>query len=75
MLLNQMTIKNNRAEIVSFSGPNDLVERLQEFGLRIGLEVTYVGRAPFAGPFLFRVGGMVLALRQEEAACTQITLI
>jgi ferrous iron transport protein A len=49
-----------------------MIERLKEMGLHQGLEVSFVGRAPFRGPLLYRFGNTVLALRLEEASCALI---
>lgn len=53
----------------SLEGSPIIVERLKEMGLYPGLEIIYLGRAPFKGPHLIRLGSVVLALRQEEAQC------
>ena len=66
---------NSKFEIVGYQvqgSTNQTVERLKELGLSEGLVVIYIGRAPFAGPLLFRLGAMVLALREEEAACLNL---
>ena len=60
------------ARIEGFTGDPVVIERLKEMGLHQGLEVHSVEQAPFGGPMLFRFGNTVLALRQEEAACTLI---
>jgi ferrous iron transport protein A len=61
-----------RAEVVGYVGDTQLVERLKELGVHPGLNLTYLGRAPFSGPLLFRFGATVLALRQEEVACLRL---
>ena len=55
--------------ITEFVGPADIIERLKEMGLHLGVSVLYQGRAPFRGPHLIRFGSTVVALRDEEAAC------
>jgi ferrous iron transport protein A len=57
------------AVVASFEGNEDLIARLQELGFRLGAEVSFVGRAPFNGPILIRLGATVVALRDEEAMC------
>ncbi len=59
-------------EITGYNGDQQLIERLKELGLSQGLKISLVGRAPFLGPLLFRLGAMVLALREEEAACLNL---
>ena len=59
-------------EITGYDGDQQLIERLKELGLSPGLKISLVGRAPFFGPLLFRLGAMVLALREEEAACLNL---
>lgn len=60
-------------EIVNFEGDELYRERLHEIGLRKGLLLTILGRAPFRGPLLVRFQTSFLALRNEEAACTIVT--
>jgi ferrous iron transport protein A len=73
--LTQMGEHNQLAEIVGFLDDSMVVARLQELGLHHGLQLTWVGRAPFKGPMLFQFGGTVLALREEEAACVLVKKI
>ncbi len=61
-------------EIQSFEGDELYRERLHEMGLRKGMLLTILGQAPFNGPLLIRFHTSFLALRNEEAACTLITL-
>ncbi len=58
--------------IQSLRGHDQIVQRLRELGLHPGIEVEYVGQAPFAGPRILRVGATLIALRSEEAACVQL---
>ncbi|MFM6928189.1 MAG: FeoA family protein [Bacillota bacterium] len=61
-------------EILSIAGEHLLRERLHEMGLRAGMKLTILGRAPFGGPLLVRFKTSFLALRNEEAVCAQVTL-
>ena len=61
-------------EILSITGEHLLRERLHEMGLRAGMKLTILGRAPFGGPLLVRFKTSFLALRNEEAVCAQVTL-
>lgn len=66
--------EQHSACIHSFSGDALIAERLKEMGIYPGLELQVVGRAPFRGPFLFRFGNTVLALRAEEAVCAIVQI-
>lgn len=59
-------------EITGFVGDDVFRERMHEMGLRIGIKVTILGRAPFGGPLLIRFNTSFLALRSEEASCAQV---
>lgn len=63
---------SRKGQIVGFQGSKDITERLQEMGVRQGSIVEIVGRAPFFGPGLYRIGTVVVALRKEEAECVSI---
>jgi ferrous iron transport protein A len=65
-------LQSFKAEVVGYLGDADLIERLKELGIHPGLQMTYLGRAPFSGPLLFRFGATVLALREEEVACLRL---
>lgn len=60
-------------KVVGFSETSTFRERLHEMGIRVGTEITILGRAPFGGPLLIRFDTSFLALRSEEAACAQVT--
>jgi len=57
------------AQIHGFEGEPSVVQRLQEIGLHHGIQIGFLGQAPFHGPMLFRIGPTVVALREEEAGC------
>ncbi len=59
-------------KIIGFCGDHLLIERLKEMGIHQGLQIQSCGRSPFGGPFLFRFGATVVALRKEEAQCIRI---
>ena len=50
-------------------------ERLLDMGFRPGINVEYLGRIPFSGPFLLKVQGTIISLREEEAACLKLATI
>lgn len=71
-LLSQFTLTGSKLidfEVTGHTGDAVVVERLKELGLCQGAKISFNGRAPFSGPLLFRLGAMVLALREEEALC------
>jgi ferrous iron transport protein A len=73
MTLLDVSLKPGQSvEIQDFSGDELLRERLHEMGLRKGMIVTIIGRAPFGGPLLVRFNTSFLALRNEEAACATV---
>lgn len=59
-------------EVQSLCGESILSERLHEMGLRAGMRVTILGKAPFGGPLLIRYKTSFLALRNEEAECATV---
>jgi ferrous iron transport protein A len=61
--------------VTDLAGPELIIERLHELGLRIGTEVMLLGQAPFNGPVLIKFKSTLMALRQEEAECTQVKLV
>ncbi|WP_415061360.1 FeoA family protein [Bdellovibrio sp.] len=73
MTLLDTTLKpGHSVEITGFAGENVFRERLHEMGLRVGMTLTILGRAPFGGPLLIRFNTSFLALRNEEAACARV---
>ncbi|MFS4459801.1 FeoA family protein [Bdellovibrio sp. HCB2-146] len=73
MKLTDSSVKTGQSfEITGFDGDELYRERLHEMGLRKGMLLTILGRAPFNGPLLVRFHTSFLALRNEEAACTLI---
>jgi ferrous iron transport protein A len=56
------------AVIESVAGPDELVQRLLEFGLMEGETVEVIGVAPLGDPVEVRVGNTRLSLRRREAA-------
>ena len=69
-----MLKKPGSCEIVGFSGEHLMIERLKEMGLHKGLHIEFIGRSPLKGPYLYRFGNTILALRSQEAACIQIKM-
>lgn len=71
-LLDAKIKTGHTVEITGFTGDTALRERLHEMGLRAGITLTILGRAPFGGPLLVRFKTSFLALRNEEAVCAQV---
>lgn len=59
-------------EITGFTGDTIFRERMHEMGIRVGTQLTILGRAPFGGPLLIRFKSSFLALRMEEALCAVV---
>ncbi|WP_373999638.1 ferrous iron transport protein A [Bdellovibrio bacteriovorus] len=73
-LLDKSLKPGQKVEITGFASDNVFRERLHEMGLRVGMLITILGRAPFGGPLLIRFNTSFLALRNEEAACARVKL-
>ncbi|MEX2548704.1 MAG: FeoA family protein [Nitriliruptoraceae bacterium] len=56
------------AIVTALTVPRDERRRLTELGLRDGVRVEVLRRAPFGGPLALRVGGGLLALRRAQAS-------
>lgn len=59
-------------EVVEFAGESEILERIQELGIRHGSVLKLLHAAPFGGPKLFQTGSSLLALRAEELACLKL---
>ena len=59
--------------VAAFALASDDQRRLAELGLRHGVEVEVLRRAPFGGPATVRVAGCLLALRQVQASRIVVT--
>ncbi len=55
------------AVVTAVTVPREERRRLTELGLRDGVRVEVLRRAPFGGPLALRVGGGLLALRRSQA--------
>ena len=73
-LLHSILKPGHVVEIQSLGGDSVVRERLHEMGLRTGMIITILGRAPFGGPLLVRFNTSFLALRNEEAQCATVSL-
>lgn len=62
-----------RGSVASISGQPELRRRLMEMGLCDRAEVEVVRRAPLGDPIEVKVRGYCLSLRNDQAACVQVT--
>lgn len=68
MTLDQVPVRR-RATVSTLAMPAPEQHRLTELGMRHGVEVEVLRRAPFGGPLAVRLpGGSLLALRRAQAA-------
>ncbi len=58
--------------IVEISGKQIIRQRLNDFGIREGEEVTVIRVAPLADPIELKVGGGYMSLRKAEAAKVRV---
>lgn len=72
-LLDRSLKTGQTVEIKGFAQEPFMRERLHEMGLRAGLQLKVMGRAPFGGPLLLRFNTSFLAVRNEEAQCILVT--
>ena len=68
-LLDQSIKTGQTLEIKGFAEEPMMREHLHEMGLRAGLRLKFMGRAPFGGPLLLRFNTSFIAVRNEEAQC------
>lgn len=60
--------ENGSAVILGFKEfDTPLSQRLLELGFVSGSVITFCGKAPFGGPFMYRIHGGKLALRKSDA--------
>ncbi len=59
--------------VVAVGGDGELRRRLLEMGFCNGANVEVLRRAPLGGPIEFRLRGYCLSLREEQAACVQVS--
>lgn len=59
--------------VTAFCLAADEQRRLTELGLRHGVEVEVLRRAPFGGPATLRVAGGLLALRRVQTGQIMVT--
>lgn len=67
MTLSEITAGRS-ARVLGLRSPLTERRRLVELGVRSGVVVQVVRRAPLGGPIAVRLGGWLVALRPENAA-------
>jgi ferrous iron transport protein A len=60
--------------IESLHGPDELVQRLLEFGMLEGETIEVIGVAPLGDPVEVRLGNTRLSLRRHDAAGITVRL-
>lgn len=58
--------------VVSVSGDDPIARRLGDLGIRAGVEVECLRRAPLGDPSVFELCGYQLCLRQTESARVRV---
>ena len=61
--------------VVSVSGDDPIARRLGDLGIRAGVEVECLRRAPLGDPSVFELCGYQLCLRQTESARVRVQLL
>ena len=61
--------------VVSISGDDPIARRLGDLGIRAGVEVECLRRAPLGDPSVFELCGYQLCLRQTESARVRVQLL
>lgn len=76
-LMQHKTLKNietlNEAKILQIEGEPHFQTRLSELGFHAGKDILLVHKIPFGGPYIIQIDDSLIALREEEAQCIQVT--
>ena len=59
--------RGDSVRILSVAGEDAIARRLDDLGLRVGVEVEVIRRAPLGDPTVFELHGYQLCLRQTES--------
>ena len=62
----------NSVRVLSVVGADPIARRLGELGIRAGVEIEVLKRAPLGDPTLFELCGYQLCLRRTEAARVRV---
>lgn len=58
--------------VVSVGGADEIARRLDDLGVRKGVEIEVLRRAPLGDPTVFELHGYQLCLRRAESARIQV---
>ena len=72
--LDQVPIGDS-VRVVSVSGDDPIARRLGDLGIRAGVEVECLRRAPLGDPSVFELCGYQLCLRRTESARVRVQLL
>ena len=61
-----------RVRVVGVSGDDGITRRLADLGVRVGIEVECLRRAPLGDPSVFELCGYQLCLRRTESARVRV---
>lgn len=64
--------KEQKAKIVALQATGELGRRIRDMGLRPGVEIKVIGRAPLRDPVALKVNDITLTLRNNEADHIQV---
>lgn len=59
--------------VVSVGGPEAIARRLDDLGVRKGVEIEVLRRAPLGDPTVFELHGYQLCLRRAESVRIEVT--
>lgn len=59
--------------VVSIAGDDAIARRLADLGVRVGMRVECLRRAPLGDPSVFELCGYQLCLRRTESARVRVT--
>ncbi|MFK7895631.1 MAG: ferrous iron transport protein A [Myxococcota bacterium] len=58
--------------VLSVGGAEAITRRLDDLGIREGVEIEVLRRAPLGDPTVFELHGYQLCLRRAESACIEV---
>ncbi|MFO8031198.1 MAG: FeoA family protein [Desulfohalobiaceae bacterium] len=64
--------KDQKAKIVDLQATGEMGRRIRDMGLRPGVEIKVIGRAPLRDPVALKVNDFTLTLRNNEADHIQV---
>jgi ferrous iron transport protein A len=67
--------KGQRVRVVATTGGDDpIARRLHDLGIRSGVEIEVIRRAPLGDPTVFELCGYQLCLRRSESSRVQVDM-